>query len=159
MNFNVIQLNKTVETLTAEKAVLVKQLETAEADLKDARKYIDEIVEKNGELTKQGEGVQASIDAAKAEAAKTVESTKAEMQAQLDAVKAELETAKTSANKIAAETVASLGIPEGVIKQDVASPMTPQAAVTKFESLSGKERSEFFAKHEAAIIKGYGYKR
>ena len=77
---------------------------------------------------------------------------------QVDALANELEDAKVSANKIAAQTVASLGIPEGTIKPSVSDTLTPAEYAAKFKTLTGQERANFFAKHEKEIVQGFGVK-
>jgi predicted metal-dependent peptidase len=62
-----------------------------------------------------------------------------------------------SVNKKVVQNLASLGVPEGTVKDEVAITAVstdPTELYKKYESMAGKEKIEFFKKNEKAVLKG-----
>jgi len=127
MTLNILKLNEQVKTLKADRDNLVKTSEAKDAQLADARKLVDSLTEANASLT-----------------------------GQVEVLKAELEVAKKSANRQAAETLAAIGVPEGTIKESISQEFTAEQVIAKFGALTGKEKSEFYQKHRATILRAQG---
>jgi hypothetical protein len=160
MQLNVFKLNEQVTQLTADKDRLVKALEAKEADF---TKLVTESAEQVQGMAKHA----AEIDALKAESAKALEALKAEhvkaLEAlttdaakQVEALTAQLDAAKQAANRQAAETVASLGVSADAIPATISQELTAEQINSKFAELNGKEKTEFYQKHRATILRSQG---
>jgi predicted nuclease with TOPRIM domain len=102
MIFNALKANKAIEVLTEEKGKLAESLTKAESELKDAKAQLETVTGEKEKLSKQ-----------------------------LESLTGELENAKKSANKQAAEVLATVGVSEPVkeaAKQPTLAELTEQLA-------------------------------
>jgi len=131
--FSLTKTSEELKQAKADNANLLERFRGVEAELDQARKHIDKITAGNLELTKQ------------------LETIKADYEQKLAAANKATDEAKASANKIAAQTLASLGVAEGTIQENVAPVIPDEELYAQFIKLQGAERTEFYKAHRDAI--------
>ena len=147
MQLNIFKSNEQVKELEAEKVSLLNRFELAEKDLRDAQDVIA------GFMVKQKK-FDSTIEELKKEHASTIESLKKENQTKMDVLAVQLEEAKVSAGKQAAQVLASMGVEPETVKVEVVP--TTGDILAKFESLTGKAKSDFYAAYRDQILKATG---
>jgi ATP-dependent Clp endopeptidase proteolytic subunit ClpP len=140
-----------VNTDDADKLVAhVAEVETLSADLVSAEAKITElqnlaavVAEKDLEIS----NLTAAAAAYQADIVAKVE-TITTLQADLTQAQADIEAAKASAGEQAIEVLASIGQPEPLAECELIAPVNHAES---FAKLTGKERTEYYAKHGAEI--------
>jgi hypothetical protein len=132
MNLNPFTLNKTVEEITA-------KLTLAEKELTDTKATVEAFAVK-----------QKEFDA-------SLEVIKKEYEAKIVALTNDLELEKMSTNKKAAQVLANIGVEPETIK--VALVPSESDILSKFEKLTGNEKSSFYQKNRETILKATGLKQ
>jgi hypothetical protein len=134
--FNVIKASKTIAEQTRQITEWSEKYSILEKDLKEAQDTIGNFMAEKETFSKQ------------------LEDLKAEYEAKLNVASAEVELTKNSLNNEVTKKLASVGIQEGEVKEETVEELTPKSAYAKFISLpQGNERTEFYTKHKALIIK------
>lgn len=129
----------------------IKELENEHAEFIKALKQKDEVFEQF-----KSDVEQAATD--KVELAQQIETLKAEHAKAIESLNLEVEAAKASANRQAAEVVASMGVAADTIKPISQETLTPEQIMAKFEALKSDKKalSEFYNKHRATILRAQG---
>jgi molecular chaperone GrpE (heat shock protein) len=151
MNLFVSKANKEIEALKAEKEKFIEAAVAMEAEVKSAQKAVEDMAEA------KVKGIE-EMAAANADLTKQLEAAKAEIVNLKTVKQSEVEAAKSTANKQAAQIVASLGVAEGTVK-DATEEVTPAQIAAHYKTLTGAARAQYFAEHEATILKGLGVKK
>jgi len=131
MNVNIVKLNKELETIRIEKDELAKKM-TADGD------KVKELEDKMTKMEEDNKALQLTIDNFKKDEA---------------AVVVEL---SESVNKKVVQNLASLGVTEGTVADDVVVTPTstdPMEIYKKYEMLTGKDKVDYFKENEKAIMK------
>lgn len=140
-------------TIEEQLASAVSSVTALTGERDDLRATIEKLTVGSAAETEALKVEAAAKDAKLAELTSALEAAAKDAEA-LKAKVAELEAGKATASKQAAVIAASVGITPTALPQEGAS--TPEAVdhLQKFLSLPiGKERSDYFAAHKAAIIK------
>lgn len=177
MSLNIFKTQKQVEALTAE----VKELKAdndrlvkAAEDFKQkeavfslgSQDYLAEkekmvaehkaeIAKFNEEMEQRRKEYEATLAETNSKYAQDMEALKKEYAAQLEAKDAEIVAAKNSANKVAAEKLAAIGIPEETIKPTATSKSDGEI-LKAFENLNGPEKAKFYNENKEAILRATG---
>lgn len=127
---NIVKLNKELTALRTEKQESVKSMSSLEDKMKNLE------TEKTNLETKVKELESKIVETKKEEAATIVAVTE-------------------SVNEKVVKKMAALGVPEGIVKEEVVS--APAATDSNdiyktFDSLSGKDKIDFFKKNEKVIL-------
>jgi chromosome segregation ATPase len=98
---------------------------------------------------------EAEVNAMKTEHATALETVKAEYEAKIATLTNDLDNEKVSvSNKVVAE-LASVGIQQGEVKEELSAPMTAKEAFNQFEAMkAGPARTAFYKQHEKLIVQG-----
>ena len=133
MTINIAKLNKELSTLRIEKQEVATQLAS---QMEKAKNWEEE----KSKLLKRIEELEKKLEESKKEEAAVVVAV------------------EESVNKKVVQNLASLGVPQGTIKEDVVQTAmvveSPTEIYKKYETLAGKEKIEFFNKNERAILTG-----
>jgi hypothetical protein len=128
---NLIKLNTELSAVRLEKDELAKKM-SAEAD------KIKELEDKLAKVEESNKTLQTTIDSIKKDEAAVV-----------------LEVAE-SVNKKVVQSLASLGVKEGTVAEDVVATPTstdPMAIYNKYEMLTGQDKINYFKENEKSIMK------
>jgi septal ring factor EnvC (AmiA/AmiB activator) len=133
---NIARLNKELTAIQLEKSEWVKSLESSKTELEKVKEEKAAMESKLEELTKKLEEMEAKHQEAKKEEAAVIIAV------------------EESVNKKVVQNLAAIGVQEGLIKEEVvASTPNSKEVYTKYESLNGKEKIEFFKANEKTILK------
>ena len=127
--FDIFKTSKELQQVKADNANLIKRLGDKETELTEARSVIEKLTTSNMELGKQ-----------------------------VDGLKTDVEAAKKSANKEAAQILATVGVPEGTIKETPAT-KTDAETLAEFNALTGAAATKFYNLHRDAILRAQGVKK
>lgn len=131
MIINVVKLNKELSALRVEKEETATKLSSYDAEKVTFQARITELEAKLKEMEDK------QLEAKKEEAAVVI-------------------AVEESVNKKVTQSLAAVGIPEGMVKEDITSTPAstdPMEIYKQFDSLKGKEKVDFFQKNEAVILK------
>jgi chromosome segregation ATPase len=128
MKFNIFKSETDLTEARAQIDGLVKSLATKETELTEAQKLAEGLADSNRELGKE-----------------------------IEQLKEQVKTAKESANRQAAETLASLGVPEGTVKPETASAELSaeefHAKLNELQSTNPAAATQFYRQHGAKFFK------
>lgn len=131
-----------------------KTIEGLQAGVKDFQAQLEAKDKAVKETMEQAKADAETFATEKAALNKVFEDKMTEYQSKIDALTKTVEEAKESANKEAAHIVTAMGVDVGTVKETISSELTPLAALSKLESMpAGKERTEFYEKNKALILR------
>ena len=140
MIFNTVKLNKELATLRTDKLEWVKSMESHKTEKEKLEQTIEELTAKLSKLEEAHKALEEKDKNAKKEEAAVVIAV------------------EESVNKKVVQQLATLGVQEGLVKEEIQVPVEASADTSeiykKYESLSGKDKVEFFKKNEKAVLKG-----
>ena len=142
------KLEEANATLQADKDNLLAQVKALETKVSDMDKTV-------AAFPGAKQAWEAETAAMKADHAKAVDAVKAEYEAKVSALTKELEATKVSvSNKVVTE-LASVGIPQGTVKEEISQPMTAKEVYNKFVTIpAGPARTAYFKANEKLIVQG-----
>jgi predicted nucleic acid-binding Zn-ribbon protein len=138
MILNLTKLNHELTSLRSDKVTIMESVTNITKELESFKEINKNLLAEKTQLEATIKDLQSKMDSIKTDAVATVVAV------------------EESVNKKVVQNLAAIGVAEGTVKDEVtstASDNTPDDVYNKYESLSGKEKIEFFKKNEAIIFK------
>jgi multidrug resistance efflux pump len=145
-----LDIFKTLPALKAELKTLKDEKVTFTTKNTELQAKVDDLLTKEADYQK----TIAAFPLAKQDWESQLEAVKKDYQTKIDGLTTDLEATKTSVNKEVTNQLASIGILEGTVSDEIGTPeaMTPEKALAQLKTLHGNARDEFYNTHRGLIL-------
>jgi predicted transcriptional regulator len=138
MILNLVKLNKEMNAIKIEKQDVLNNIAVIQKEMESIKEINKNLLTEKAVFESTIKELQAKVDNIKIDAVATIVAV------------------EESVNKKVVQNLASIGVQEGLVKDEVATTVTdntPEALYKKYESLNGKDKVKFYMDNSKAILK------
>lgn len=156
--YNIFSALTKVSELEKDNASLLARLSESEDKVHKAEDAIEKFLQEQKTFNIQIDKLKfehvVAMDNLKSEYQSKIDSLTKELKDKVESLEAQLNSEKESATKKAHQILASIGVEPEAVKVSVKP--TEGDIVGRFQSLSGKEKHDYYEKHKEVILKAAG---